>query len=77
MLLYLQHNAHSTQPMYETCFVMKSIHSMGYTSEPIVYKTIEESEINPMSLAYAQSSFSQDWNIENQEENEYWESFVK
>ena len=76
MSLYLQHHAESTQPLYETCFIMNTIKSMGYTSEPVLYKVLTESELNPMLLAYAEVSFSDGWDIENKEENDYWDSFV-
>jgi hypothetical protein len=56
---------------------MKSIHIMGYTTEPRQYTTLKESELHPMSLAYAQRSFSESWDINDIEQNEYWDSFVK
>jgi hypothetical protein len=36
---------------------------------------LKENEINSMSLAYAENSFKNDWDLEDQEENEYWDSF--
>ena len=29
-----------------------------------------------MALGYAQKSFSEDWDVNNTEENDYWNSFV-
>lgn len=74
MLLYLQHNAHSTQPMYETCFVMNSIQSMGYTNEPVQYVVLKENELAPMALAFAERSFAESWNVNDSEQNKYWDS---
>jgi hypothetical protein len=41
------------------------------------YSSLHEGEINQMSLTVAQSSFSDGWDLNDQEENEYWDSFVK
>ncbi|HAL82822.1 MAG TPA: hypothetical protein DCO83_11775 [Mucilaginibacter sp.] len=41
------------------------------------YSSLGEGEINHMSLTLAQSSLSHDWDIEDKEENTYWNSFVK
>ena len=41
------------------------------------YSSLGEDEINRMSLTVAQSSLSHDWNLDDQEENEYWNSFIK
>lgn len=41
------------------------------------YSSLGEAEINKMSLAIAQSSLSRDWSLDDQEENDYWDSFVK
>jgi hypothetical protein len=39
------------------------------------YTLLKESEINSMSLSYAENSFKNDWDLEDQEENDYWNSF--
>jgi hypothetical protein len=39
------------------------------------YTQLKESEINKMSLSYAENSFKNDWDLEVQEENDYWNSF--
>jgi len=41
------------------------------------YSSLVEREINPMSVSVAQSSFSKGWGLEDKDENEYWNSFVK
>ena len=41
------------------------------------YSSLPEGEINQMSLAVAQSSFSGGWDLNDQEENDYWDSFLK
>ena len=46
-------------------------------SQKYSYTSLSEAEINKMSLTVAQSSLSHDWDLENREENEYWDSFVK
>ena len=75
MFLYLQHNAHSTQPIYETCFDTNSIKSIGYTNEPIQYIVLKEDELTTMSLAFAERSFAESWDINDLEQNAYWDSF--
>jgi hypothetical protein len=76
MILILENNVHSTQPLYEMCYVINKDKNMGYTSEPITYEPLKETELNLMSISYAQKSFVEDWDISDIEENEYWNSFV-
>lgn len=58
-------------------YIMRTVKSMGYTNEPANYVSLKENEVNPMLLTYAEKSFSHDWNVNDLEENEYWNSFVK
>ena len=38
-------------------------------------KTLTEPELNTMSLAYAEKSFAEGWDV-SQAEDEYWNSFI-
>ena len=40
------------------------------------YSGLDESQINPMTLAYAEGSLKEGWDMSD-EENEYWNSFAK
>jgi hypothetical protein len=39
------------------------------------YTTLIESEINSISLAFTEVSFKDDWELDDQEKNDYWDSF--
>ena len=43
--------------------------------EDQVWQSLVEPELNIMSLSYAEKSFATDWDINNQAENDYWNSF--
>jgi hypothetical protein len=75
-MLLLQNNFHSTNSYSDAVYYfINRIESRGYTCEPIEYKTLKEDELNPMILAYAQKSFAQDWDVNDIEQNKYWDSF--
>lgn len=76
MMLIFQNSAQSTQPIYEMCYKISTVKSMGYTSEPISYKSLNEDEINPMALAHAETVFTEFWDTSDEAENEYWNSLV-
>lgn len=76
-MLLLQNNFDTTNSYAEAIyyFINKS-ESRGYTSVPVDYAILNEDELNPMLLAYAEKSFAESWDINNEDENAYWESFV-
>lgn len=40
------------------------------------YSNLDDHQINPMTLAYAEGSLKEGWDL-SEEENEYWNSFAK
>jgi len=46
------------------------------SAEDISYLNVDDHLLNPMTLAYAENSLKEGWTLSD-EENEYWNSFVK
>jgi hypothetical protein len=45
------------------------------SDEDSTWQNLAEPEFNMMSLSYAEKSFAANWDINNQAENDYWNSF--
>ena len=75
-MLVVDFPTYSSQPMYDLCYINDIKRNAGYTNEHTdEFETLKEPELNLMSLACAEKSLSADWDLENEKENAYWDSF--
>lgn len=76
MILILDSPNCSTQPLYHCVSnLIESKPSYTYEARPANYDFPTSEEADKMILAYAQKSFSTDWDLTDEEENNYWNNF--
>lgn len=75
MLLILDSPASSSHKVYERVSTLIEVRpSYTHEARPSDYTILPEGDSKAMLLAYAQKSFANDWDLDNEEENAYWES---
>lgn len=76
MILILDSPNCSTQPIYDCVSnLIESKPSYSYEAKTIDYDFPTSEEADKMLLSYAQMAFASDWDLTNDEENDYWDTF--
>ena len=65
-------NINITTPVANEKPLIKNQHM---SEEDLAWYGLAEQELNMMSLSYAEKSFAKDWDVNDQAENDYWNSF--